>query len=912
MALYDGYATLSIMEPNMSGDGRYIVFTTGDAFPGDTNGSADVYLLDRVTQTTERISVGSDGAPGNAGSRAGSISQDGRFVAFQSGATNFASGLNTFLNVYVRDRALGTTTLVSAATDGTPADSTSFDATISGNGRYVVFQSYAYNLVPPPAAVYGRNLFLRDLLTGVTTLVSVGTDGNGGNNDSFPAVITNDGRFIAFVSTATNLAPIYTYGAWNVFVRDTVAGTTELVSLSGAGGLVPNGVLPEVPAISADGRFVAFSSSNAYVASASGSWGNVYLRDRVAGATELVSISSSGVPGNYYSSGQSISSDGRFVAFRSGASNLSGAIGDANGAIDAFVRDRVAGVTELVSSSVDGWQANGASSYPLISVDGSEVLFLSDATNLVECDANSRTDLFMRHRALPAPPPTPCSTATPSATPTQTATPTATPIPEFFVKVDCDPALAGIQANCSYPVDAGALDVDIYVVSESVLTEHAASFNFELHAPDLARLSPLPGLDVNLDGNPDFNQSLAGSWTCAGPPPNPNTGADGPGKAVSFLSCFDASFPLPSGALLPAGGQLKLGTVHYQVPPGASPGSVPLVLSAVSVGNDAIIEYVSCLQENVPPAFPIVVGPCMDGVINLFEPPTATPTSTPTPTPTPAVGMAKVPEGSVASGNVDLSVPKANLFLCITGPCAGPGEGDLVVVERVSNITTGDSNGDMVQDGLGAYEFNVEYDNFVIQSVNPSDIVFAAGGAGAARGPASCSFSLVLENKVRFGCVTTGSTPNGPIGSFDLAKLDLIPHPDLMNDLFPGNDNGVPTVIKDNGCELADVFGHPVLGSVGGGLLPTCGDLAVTVRILEGDLNLDCKVDVTDEQLIGVHYAAVFGSTYYSKWFDLEPRQHDLDIDIKDVQRVFGRDGSTCQQPIPLQTPVDPPAPFGL
>ncbi|MBI5285658.1 MAG: hypothetical protein HY874_11245 [Chloroflexi bacterium] len=294
---------------------------------------------------------------------------------------------------------------------------------------------------------------------------------------------------------------------------------------------------------------------------------------------------------------------------------------------------------------------------------------------------------------------------------------------------------------------------------------------------------------------------------------------------------------------------------------------------------------------------------------------TATPTSTTTATftftPTSGPAQANVPEGSVSGGNADLSVPKANLFLCISGPCAGPGEGDLVVVEHVSNIATGDSNGDMVQDGLGAYEFNVEYDNFVIQSVNPSDIVFSAGGAGASRGPASCSFSLVLENIVRFGCVTTGSAPNGPLGSFDLAKLDLIPHPDLMNDLFPGNDNGVPTVIKDNGCELADVFGHPVLGSVGGGLLPACGDLAVTVRILEGDLNLDCKVDVTDEQLIGVHYASVFGSAYYSEWFDLEPRQHDLDIDIKDLQKVFGRDGSTCQQPIPVQTPVDPAAPFG-
>jgi hypothetical protein len=261
---------------------------------------------------------------------------------------------------------------------------------------------------------------------------------------------------------------------------------------------------------------------------------------------------------------------------------------------------------------------------------------------------------------------------------------------------------------------------------------------------------------------------------------------------------------------------------------------------------------------------------------------------------------------------VDLSVPKANLFLCYTGPCAGPGEGDLKVIESVINVTTGDQDNDSVMDGLGAYEFSVEYDNFVIQSVNPSDIVFAAGGAGASRGPANCTMSLFLENVIRFGCVTTGPLPPGPTGSFDLAQLDLIPHPDLVNDIFPGNDNGVPTVIKDNGCELVDVFGHPVLGSVNGGLLATCGDLAVTVRILEGDLNLDCVVDVIDEQLIAMHYAAVFGSNLYSKWFDLEPAGHDLDLDIKDLQKVFGRDSSTCQNPIPQQTPVDPPAPFGL
>jgi hypothetical protein len=274
--------------------------------------------------------------------------------------------------------------------------------------------------------------------------------------------------------------------------------------------------------------------------------------------------------------------------------------------------------------------------------------------------------------------------------------------------------------------------------------------------------------------------------------------------------------------------------------------------------------------------------------------------------------QSKVPEGN--ANNVDLGVPAANLWLCTTGPCAGPGEGDLKVMEHVDNVLTNPATL-----GLGAYEFNVEYDNLVIQSVNPQDIVFSTtagvtfngaavpAGAGVARAPAVCNFSLILENSVRFGCVTSGQVA-GPSGSFDIAMLDLVPQADLSNDIFPGNNNGVLTVLKDNGCELAETLGHPVAGSVDGGLLQSCGDLAVTVRILEGDLNLDCTVDVQDEALIAYRYGSTFGMLLYSKWFDLEPQYHDLDIDIKDLQKVYGRDGSTCQTPIPAQAPLPCPS----
>jgi hypothetical protein len=278
----------------------------------------------------------------------------------------------------------------------------------------------------------------------------------------------------------------------------------------------------------------------------------------------------------------------------------------------------------------------------------------------------------------------------------------------------------------------------------------------------------------------------------------------------------------------------------------------------------------------------------------------------------------KIPEGN--ANNVDPNGPGGNLWLCEIGPCDGPGEGDLIVFEYAYNVHTGDQDNDGNEDGLGAYEFSVEYDNFVISEVNPSDIVFNPGpispypggadgvldGQGADRAPATCDFSVVTENIVHFGCVTAGPDPEGPTGSFDLARLRLVPHEDLRDDIFPGNENGVVTIIKDNGCELVDVFGHPVTNSINGGLVPVCANVAVTVRILEGDLNLDCLVDVQDAQLIGFRYGAFFGSLLYDKWYDLEPALHDLDIDIKDIQKVTGRNESTCQEPIPPQ----PPLPF--
>jgi hypothetical protein len=370
-----------------------------------------------------------------------------------------------------------------------------------------------------------------------------------------------------------------------------------------------------------------------------------------------------------------------------------------------------------------------------------------------------------------------------------------------------------------------------------------------------------------------------------------------------------------------------------------------VTLRDVQVFDDAFGEIMSCnpvigtagtctsgTLEIIPDptATPTVPGPTATPTNTATNTPTATNTVPPTDTPTPLSdsGIIKIPEGNANNVQQLPNGYAANLWICETGPCAGPGEGSLHVVEQAQNVPVpaGDYN------GLGAYEFSVEYDNFVIQSVNPCDIAFGPTGAGSARGPVdevdssspenadcapdpgpaapgTCALSLVLENVIHFGCVTSGPAA-GPSGTFDLASLELIPHPDLNNDIFPGNNNGVLTIIKDNGCELVDTLGHPIPGSINGGLTILCRDLAVTVRILEGDLDLDCDVDLADAQAIAAKYGAFFGGLLYNKWFDLEPQFHDLDIDIKDVQKVFGRQGSTCQNPVPAQPPLPPPAPF--
>jgi Tol biopolymer transport system component len=229
----------------------------------------------------------------------------------------------------------------------------------------------------------------------VNTRVPVDAGGQQANSDSFEPAISAAGRFVAFASYASNLVPGDTNNDFDVFVRDRKAQVTQRVSV-GPGGQQANGNSFE-PAISADGRLVAFSSgaSNLVPGDTNGT-SDVFVRDRKAQVTRRVSVGPGGQQANGESLKPAISAHGRLVAFSSGASNL--VPGDTNGTSDVFVRDRVAQVTRRISVGPGGQQANGGSHSPAISADGRFVAFVSRASNLVAGDTNGASDVFVRDR----------------------------------------------------------------------------------------------------------------------------------------------------------------------------------------------------------------------------------------------------------------------------------------------------------------------------------------------------------------------------------------------------------------------------------------------------------------------------------------------------------------------------------
>jgi Tol biopolymer transport system component len=383
----------------VSADGRFVAFCTqaNNLVPGDTNGMQDIFIRDRLGRTTERVSVDSSGVQGNghSGLYGISISADGRLVAFESASNNLVPGdTNGAREVFVHDRLSGTTERVALDSTGAQGNAASFYPSLSADGRYVAFTSAASNLVP--ADTNGKwDTFVRDRLTGSTERVSVSASGMEGDNDSYKPEISSDGRFVGFESNATNLVLGDYNGTWDVFVRDRLLGTTELVSVSSTGIRGDNG--SGSAAVSDNGRFIAFASaaSNLVPGDTNG-YMDVFLRDRQAGTTVRVSISTSGAQADGNTSSCTITGNGRYVAFHGAATNL--VPGDTNPASDVFVRDVRNATTERVSVSTSGAQASGPGASASISSDGRYVVFIDDSADLVPGDTNGFWDMFIHDR----------------------------------------------------------------------------------------------------------------------------------------------------------------------------------------------------------------------------------------------------------------------------------------------------------------------------------------------------------------------------------------------------------------------------------------------------------------------------------------------------------------------------------
>ena len=386
---------------------------------------SDVYRRVRADGSNQRVSVGIDG-PADDQSQVGgfqpSISGDGSVIAFSSAATNLVAGDdNEHTDIFVYDAGTQGLERVSIGLDG-EADADSSFPRLSADGRLVVFESQAANLVDGDSEGHS-DVFLFDRDFGVTRRVSVAADGSAANADSHTPAISADGRVVAFVSAADNLDGA-TGGVPQVFVHDVDSGVTALVSLSSSG--VRANRISFLPVLNGDGGIVAFKSEAFnLVANDSNGVPDVFVHVRAEATTERVSVDDFGNQSNGLSGGPAISGDGRYVAFISFASSFDP--NDGNGLSDVFVVDRdgprqSGGRILRVSVEMPENPRPGgnAPDFPVsISADGHWIGFASAAENLVENDLNNTADSFVACNPFEAD----ACAATPTPTPTVTPTP---------------------------------------------------------------------------------------------------------------------------------------------------------------------------------------------------------------------------------------------------------------------------------------------------------------------------------------------------------------------------------------------------------------------------------------------------------------------------------------------------------
>ncbi|MET0415412.1 MAG: hypothetical protein ABW022_05265 [Actinoplanes sp.] len=374
--------------PSVDAEGRFVVFESpaSNLASDDDNGKYDVFLTDRDTGSLELISRGVDGRPLPGNSGGSQISADGRFVTYYSWTGTSAE----WPKVYVYDRIAQATEQIPTGARG------SMSPAISGDGRYVTFASGSEDIVPDANGWYG-DVFLHDRQTGETRIVSSSADSTQGDRSSSKGVVTADGRHVAFASSATNLVPGDSNDAEDIFLKDLTTGDIQRITVSIDGSQLTDFWIYSDPSVSADGRYVSYATTGAFDPADVNDDIDVYLRDTVTGTTTLVSRRASGEPlSSGWASSPAISGDGGSIAFWSNSSQI--VAGDTNYSGDLFVYDRTSGVTERVSVTSSGAEADGADS-GVLSHDGRLAFYRAGAANLVTNDTNGKDDIFVTRRS---------------------------------------------------------------------------------------------------------------------------------------------------------------------------------------------------------------------------------------------------------------------------------------------------------------------------------------------------------------------------------------------------------------------------------------------------------------------------------------------------------------------------------
>ncbi|UCE90241.1 MAG: Ig-like domain-containing protein [Pseudomonadota bacterium] len=398
-------ADLGNFAPAVGISGRLVGFHSlaTNLVSNDTNGVADIFVKDSQNGGVERANTASDGAQSLAGdslfaAASNTVTGD---VVFESDASNLvANDVNGLRDIFVKDTVGGTIGRASVDAMGGEANGASNNAAISRDGTVVVFDSAASNLVANDNNGL-RDIFWRDLTTNEIRLVSVDAVGAQANGISLKPAVSDDGRFVVFESDANNLVGVDVNGLRDIFIKDMDNGAILLVSVSAANA---QGNLASVDAsISANGQLVAFTSaaSNLVAGDVNGVT-DIFVKNTVGGAISRANTTSAGLEAaGGGSSSAEISADGRYVAFVSSANNL---VVKANLAIaDIYVKDTQTDAIERLSISALGVESNGQSDRPAMTTDGRYVVFESGATNLIPNDDTSGVDIFRAFNAVFAP-----------------------------------------------------------------------------------------------------------------------------------------------------------------------------------------------------------------------------------------------------------------------------------------------------------------------------------------------------------------------------------------------------------------------------------------------------------------------------------------------------------------------------